>query len=76
MHVCWAHQFRRLPIDEPTCAVVRSEVVAAVENSCSQMHGLFLHVNAVYKVTNAAVEQQYRSVVQGLHAVTGHLHGI
>ncbi len=52
----------------PDIARERASVVAAVENSCSQMHGTFLKVQQVYRVNcPPAVSLQYAETVSQLH---------
>eukprot|EP01047_Picozoa_sp_COSAG01_P006897 COSAG01_NODE_254_length_20214_cov_25.086254_16_plen_83_part_00 len=44
------------------------EVAQAVHASCSQMHGTFLQVTAIYKVVNAAIDSQFAATVATLHS--------
>ena len=49
----------------------RAAIVRAVEGSCSQMHGTFLDVQSVYRVTSpGAVQRRYQETLGLLHAPT------
>lgn len=44
------------------------QVTCAIEESCSQMHGTFLKVTAIYKINNPSIDMNYENAVSLLHS--------